>query len=124
MGKTYGNLMVDLQATNSKLTERAKRIVCALTQLSPDEAAELLKRCGGEVKTAIVAHRLGKSPEEARELAPRRPRPPAPGAGRPSPRETASRDVMAATVIDRRHEYAPICLHLRFAAQSVCASHC
>jgi N-acetylmuramic acid 6-phosphate etherase len=68
MGKTYGNLMVDLRATNSKLTERAKRIVCTLTSLTAAEAAKLLERCGGEVKTAIVSHRLGQSPELAREL--------------------------------------------------------
>jgi N-acetylmuramic acid 6-phosphate etherase len=66
MGKTYGNLMVDLQATNTKLTERAKRIVCALTQLTPDQAATLLSHAGGEVKTAIVSHRLGLSPDDAR----------------------------------------------------------
>jgi N-acetylmuramic acid 6-phosphate etherase len=68
LGKTYGNLMVDLRATNSKLTERARRIVCALTSLSAEDATNLLDQCGGEVKTAIVSHRLGKSPEEARIL--------------------------------------------------------
>ncbi len=68
MGKTYGNLMVDLQATNTKLTERAKRIVCAVTSLTNDQAAELLGRCDGQVKTAIVAQRLGKTPEKARAL--------------------------------------------------------
>ncbi len=68
LGKTYGNLMVDLQATNTKLTARAKRIVSAITQLKSDDAAALLKQCSGEVKTAIVAHRLGKTPEEARDL--------------------------------------------------------
>jgi len=67
MGKTYGNLMVDLQATNSKLTQRAERIVCSLTDLSPEEATELLEQCDGELKTAIVAHRLGHSPTEARQ---------------------------------------------------------
>jgi N-acetylmuramic acid 6-phosphate etherase len=66
MGKTYGNLMVDLNATNSKLTERAKRIVCAVTELTKDKAAELLNRCEGEVKTAIVSYRLDLSPEQAR----------------------------------------------------------
>jgi N-acetylmuramic acid 6-phosphate etherase len=68
MGKTFGNLMVDLQATNSKLTARAKRIVSAVTQLTSDEAERLLKQCSGEVKTAIVAYRLGKAPGDAREL--------------------------------------------------------
>ncbi|RIK75459.1 MAG: N-acetylmuramic acid 6-phosphate etherase [Planctomycetota bacterium] len=66
MGKTYGNLMVDLNATNTKLLERAKRIICTLTGVTPGEAAELLQRCRGEVKTAIVAHRLGLSPDDAR----------------------------------------------------------
>jgi N-acetylmuramic acid 6-phosphate etherase len=66
MGKTYGNLMVDMQATNTKLMARAKRIVRTLTELSDDEAGALLTRCNGEVKTAIVTHRLGKSPDEAR----------------------------------------------------------
>jgi len=66
MGKTYGNLMVDMNATNTKLTERAKRIVCTLTELTAEKAAELLTRCNGEVKTAIVSHRLGLSPDEAR----------------------------------------------------------
>ncbi len=66
MGKTYGNLMVDLQATNTKLTERAKRIVCDLTDLTSDQAAVLLGRCDGELKTAIVAHRLNQEPSDAR----------------------------------------------------------
>lgn len=66
LGKTYGNLMVDLQATNSKLAERSKRIVCSLTDLDASRAAELLKRCDGELKTAIVAHQLRTDPAEAR----------------------------------------------------------
>jgi N-acetylmuramic acid 6-phosphate etherase len=66
MGKTYGNLMVDMNASNSKLLERAKRIVCTLTSLSPEQAASLLETCNGEVKTAITAYRLGMTPEEAR----------------------------------------------------------
>lgn len=66
MGKTYGNLMVDLNATNTKLTERARRIVCTLTELNKEKAAELLDHCGGEVKTAIVSYRLDLSPEQAR----------------------------------------------------------
>lgn len=68
MGKTYGNLMVDLNATNSKLLERAKRIVCTLTDLMPEQAASLLQSCNGEVKTAITSYRLGVTPEEARVI--------------------------------------------------------
>ena len=67
MGKTYGNLMVDLQATNTKLTERTKRILCQVTDISPEEAVSLLERCNGELKTAIVAQIMGQSPEWARE---------------------------------------------------------
>lgn len=66
MGKTYGNLMVDMNASNSKLLERAKRIVCTLTGLEPEQAAEQLQQCNGEVKTAIVSYRLSMSPDEAR----------------------------------------------------------
>jgi len=66
MGKTYSNLMVDLQATNAKLGVRASRIVEALTVCTASEASDLLNRCEGEVKTAIVAQNLGISPAAAR----------------------------------------------------------
>jgi N-acetylmuramic acid 6-phosphate etherase len=66
LGKTYGNLMVDLQATNSKLVQRSISIVQQLTELSELDARELLESCGGELKTGIVCHRLGVSPEIAR----------------------------------------------------------
>jgi N-acetylmuramic acid 6-phosphate etherase len=67
LGKTYGNLMVDLRATNSKLMDRARRIVATLTGLSREDAQRLLEQCNGEVKTAVVVHQLGVSPEEARQ---------------------------------------------------------
>ena len=66
MGKTYSNLMVDLRATNEKLSERAQGIVKGLTDCSSPEAAELLKRCEGEVKTSIVSRNLDLSPTDAR----------------------------------------------------------
>jgi N-acetylmuramic acid 6-phosphate etherase len=66
LGKTYGNLMVDLKATNTKLVVRTRRIVAELTGLSEAEAETLLIRCGGELKTAVVAHRHGIAAEEAR----------------------------------------------------------
>ena len=66
MGKTYSNLMVDLQATNAKLGERAQGIVAAVTACTRTEARELLGRCNGEVKTAIVVQNLNMSPGEAR----------------------------------------------------------
>jgi N-acetylmuramic acid 6-phosphate etherase len=64
--KTFGNLMVDLRATNSKLRARTNRIVRILTGLNKDEAAALLERCGGELKTALVVQQAGVTPEEAR----------------------------------------------------------
>lgn len=66
LGKTYGNLMVDLQPTNQKLRERARRIVERTTGLSAAGAQLLLDECG-DVKTAIVAHHARLSPERARE---------------------------------------------------------
>ncbi len=66
LGKTYGNLMVDLRASNVKLTERTRRIVSMLTDLSEDEAQQMLDRCDGELKTAVVAQLCGLSAEEAR----------------------------------------------------------
>jgi N-acetylmuramic acid 6-phosphate etherase len=66
LGKTYGNLMVDLRATNTKLVERSRRIVAAIASVTESEADNLLARCQGEVKTAIVVQSRGVSPHEAR----------------------------------------------------------
>lgn len=67
LGKTYSNLMVDVQPTNAKLRQRARRIVTEATGLGLDQAGELLQACEGEVKTAIVAVLAGVSPDEARK---------------------------------------------------------
>jgi N-acetylmuramic acid 6-phosphate etherase len=56
MGKVYGNLMVDLNATNEKLRDRSVRIVSQLTGLSRRRAEKLLKLAKGKVKAAIVMH--------------------------------------------------------------------
>jgi N-acetylmuramic acid 6-phosphate etherase len=66
LGKTFGNLMVDLRATNNKLQARTNRIVRQLTGLSRDAAGALLERCGRELKTALVAQLAAVSPDEAR----------------------------------------------------------
>ncbi|MEM1329737.1 MAG: N-acetylmuramic acid 6-phosphate etherase [Planctomycetota bacterium] len=55
-GRVYGNLMVDLRATNAKLRDRAARIVSELTGLGRDESFALLDAADGEVKTAAVMH--------------------------------------------------------------------
>lgn len=66
LGKTFGNRMVDLRATNSKLTERSRRMVMDLTGLDAGRAQELLDRCDGEVKTAVLAARCQLAPAAAR----------------------------------------------------------
>ncbi len=66
LGKTYGNLMVDLQATSAKLAERARRILMVTTGVDYDRAGKLLKKAGGEVKTALVMAKLGCTAAVAR----------------------------------------------------------
>jgi N-acetylmuramic acid 6-phosphate etherase len=66
--KVYGNLMVDLQATNQKLVARAQRIVADAAGCCADTAERLLRACDGEVKTAIVAHCKGVDAARARTL--------------------------------------------------------
>jgi N-acetylmuramic acid 6-phosphate etherase len=56
LGKVYGNLMVDLKATNNKLRDRSVRIVMEVTNLSRPRARRLLSRAKGKVKAAIVMH--------------------------------------------------------------------
>ena len=58
-GRVYENLMVDLRATNSKLRDRAQRIVMTVTGVDRAQAQALLERADGRVKTAIVMQALG-----------------------------------------------------------------
>lgn len=67
LGKTFGHLMVDLRATNLKLRARTNRIVRQLTGLDHAAADELLQKCGGELKTALVAQLASLPPETARQ---------------------------------------------------------
>jgi len=67
IGKTYGNWMVDLRATNVKLKDRSIRIVSGITGLGRNESELLLAACDGEVKTAIVCHTLGVSKQAAQD---------------------------------------------------------
>ena len=53
LGKVYGNLMVDVRATNEKLRDRARRIVVAATGCSDAQAADALEKSGGYAKSAI-----------------------------------------------------------------------
>lgn len=59
LGKTYGNLMVDLQARSRKLKSRARRILGIVTGLDDNEASDLLRRAHWNVKAAIVMQKAG-----------------------------------------------------------------
>jgi N-acetylmuramic acid 6-phosphate etherase len=65
LGKTYGNIMVDLQSTNAKLEDRSERILRVVCGVTKDEARALLDAAGRRVKTAIVMQKLGVDKDEA-----------------------------------------------------------
>jgi N-acetylmuramic acid 6-phosphate etherase len=67
LGKTYGNMMVDMRASNEKLRERAIGIVQMATGLERVQAATALEVSDNETKTAILALRAHLTPEQARE---------------------------------------------------------
>ncbi|KPQ34731.1 MAG: N-acetylmuramic acid 6-phosphate etherase MurQ [Phormidesmis priestleyi Ana] len=59
LGKVYGNRMVDVAVTNTKLRDRAIRILCDLTDLDRSAAGELLDSSDLQVKVALVMHLAG-----------------------------------------------------------------
>lgn len=59
LGKTYGNLMVDLRATNNKLKDRSERILVEVCGVTREDARALLDAADKSVKTAIVMNKLG-----------------------------------------------------------------
>jgi N-acetylmuramic acid 6-phosphate etherase len=67
-GKTYQNLMVDMQAKNEKLGRRSRRIVSESAGVSGAEAEDLLSAADGSVKTALVMGKTGLTAREARAL--------------------------------------------------------
>jgi N-acetylmuramic acid 6-phosphate etherase len=67
LGKTFGNLMVDVVATNAKLQERVRRAVAEATEAPPGAVDAALEAAGGEAKVAIVSLLAGVGPTEARE---------------------------------------------------------
>lgn len=68
LGKTYGNLMVDLRIHSEKLAERGRRIVRELLEVSDEEARGLLEAAEGSVKTALVMGRKNVGRAEAEQL--------------------------------------------------------
>lgn len=67
-GKVYGNLMVDVKVTNTKLAARARRIVAQVGQVDEETAAALLAQTGQAIKPAIVMARRGVDAAEAARL--------------------------------------------------------
>jgi len=67
LGKTFGNLMVDLQVNNLKLRDRALRIISTATGCSMERSEELLELSGNRVKVAILIELLGASRAEAEQ---------------------------------------------------------
>ncbi|MBO9998636.1 MAG: N-acetylmuramic acid 6-phosphate etherase [Cyanobacteria bacterium SID2] len=68
LGKVFGNRMVDVSVTNRKLLDRAVRTIVDLTELSRDEAAQLLDRCGNRVKLALLVYWSDWEVEAAQSL--------------------------------------------------------
>jgi N-acetylmuramic acid 6-phosphate etherase len=68
LGKTYGNLMVDVQPRSSKLRDRAVRIVTHISGVDEAQARELLEESGWDVKSSVVVAVKRVSFKEAREL--------------------------------------------------------
>jgi N-acetylmuramic acid 6-phosphate etherase len=66
LGKTYGNLMVDVNATNEKLRARVRRIVHAATGAPPEQVEDALAASNGDVKVAIVSLLAGLDVDAAR----------------------------------------------------------
>jgi N-acetylmuramic acid 6-phosphate etherase len=68
LGKTYGNLMVDLRASNAKLVDRGERIVMEVSGAGRDAARAAIEASGGSVRTAIVMATRGVGREQAESL--------------------------------------------------------
>jgi N-acetylmuramic acid 6-phosphate etherase len=68
IGKTYGNLMVDLRAWNDKLVDRSQRIVMEAAGVDRSAARSAIQAAEGSVKTAIVMARRGVAKAEAERL--------------------------------------------------------
>jgi N-acetylmuramic acid 6-phosphate etherase len=68
LGYVYGNLMVNVQPTNKKLEDRARRIIEQAAEVTEERAAELLEESGRSVRTAIVMERKKVSREQAEQL--------------------------------------------------------
>jgi N-acetylmuramic acid 6-phosphate etherase len=66
LGKTYGNLMIDLKPSNAKLQSRALRMVQQLCPIDADQARQILESCDWEVKTTVAAFHMQSTAQQAR----------------------------------------------------------
>jgi N-acetylmuramic acid 6-phosphate etherase len=67
LGKSYGNLMIDVQGTNEKLRQRAVRLVGSIADLDAAGARAALIAADWDVKTAIIMSRVGLGVDAARQ---------------------------------------------------------
>jgi len=65
LGKTYGNLMVDLQAKSDKLAARSRKILIDMFGIEINEAESLLADASGSVKTAIIMKKFNCTRDKA-----------------------------------------------------------
>jgi N-acetylmuramic acid 6-phosphate etherase len=68
LGHVYGNLMVNVQPTNAKLQDRARRIIQEITGVTHARAAELFEISGGNIRLAIIMEKKGLSRDDAQVL--------------------------------------------------------
>ena len=68
LGKVYGNRMIDVSVTNTKLRDRAIRIICDLSDLNRQQAQELLQRSQQNVKLALLMEWTGLDAEQGEQL--------------------------------------------------------
>ena len=68
LGKVYGNLMVDLRASNKKLVDRSQRLIMHATGASPEAAARALEAADGHTKLAILMVKTGRDAARAQRL--------------------------------------------------------
>jgi len=68
IGKTLGNRMVDLRPSNEKLRIRSRRMLRELAGIDDAQAREILARCEGRLKPALVVAMAGIEPELAESL--------------------------------------------------------
>lgn len=68
LGKVYGNLMVDVKATNEKLKDRARRIVEEIAGCTADEADAALLEANGSAKLAVLVRLFGVTRDEAETM--------------------------------------------------------